>query len=110
MNVCTPGTMVQIDGAYFEQHCYSSTGATFDGDQWVTVEVEVRGDSIIKHLIDGETVLQYEKPVLDEMGPDYQRLYSEVHGARLVQGHIALQAESHPTDFRKVEILVLEDE
>ncbi len=107
MNVCTPGTLVQIDGSYFDEHCYSSTAGTYDGDQWVTVEVEVQGDSIIKHLIDGETVLQYEKPVLDDQGADYELLYSKEFGKRLVKGHIALQAESHPTDFRKVEILVL---
>jgi hypothetical protein len=109
MNVCTPGTLVQIDGAYFDQHCYSSTAGTYDGDQWVTVEVEVRGDSIVKHIIDGETVLQYERPILDEKDRDYERLYSKKYGKRLVMGHIALQAESHPTDFRKVEILVLDE-
>lgn len=109
LNVCTPGTLVMIDGEYITDHCYNSKAGTYHGDQWVTVEVEVRGDSIIKHIIDGEVILQYEKPILDEQSPDYEKLLSPETGKRLTRGHIALQAESHPTDFRKVEILVLEE-
>jgi hypothetical protein len=108
MNVCTPGTMVMIDGTYHKEHCYNSTAKTYHGDQWVTVEVEVRGDSIIKHMIDSEVVLQYEKPLLDPDDPQYAKLLSPETGDRLTKGHIALQAESHPTEFRKVEILVLD--
>lgn len=109
MNVCTPGTLVQINGEYIADHCYTSSAKTYHGDQWVTAEVEVRGDSIVKHIIDGEVVLQYMKPILDDHSPDFEKLLSPETGPRLTKGHIALQAESHPTDFRKVEILVLEE-
>lgn len=109
MNVCTPGTLVMINGEYVTAHCYNSVAKTYHGDQWVTAEIEVRGDSIIKHIIDGNVVLQYERPILDELSPDFERLLSPETGKRLTKGHIALQAESHPTDFRKVEILVLEE-
>lgn len=109
MNVCTPGTLVKINGQYVTDHCFGSSAKTYHGDQWVTAEVEVRGDSIVKHIIDGEVVLQYEKPILDDQSPDFEKLLSPETGNRLTKGHIALQAESHPTDFRKVEILVLEE-
>ena len=42
---------------------------TYHGDQWVTVEVEVHGNGTIKHVVNGETVLEYEKPQLDEQRP-----------------------------------------
>ncbi len=43
------------------QHCTNSKSKTYAGDQWVTVEVEVHGDGIVKHLVNGEPVLTYEK-------------------------------------------------
>src|SRR5688500_15376806 len=61
-NLCTPGTNVVIDGELFTNHCISSHSKTYHGDQWVRVEVLVLGDSIMEHIIDGVTVLQYEKP------------------------------------------------
>ncbi|MGM0376537.1 MAG: 3-keto-disaccharide hydrolase [Bacteroidota bacterium] len=109
LNVCTPGTHVKINDQQPEGHCTNSSLKAPHGDQWVTVEVEVRGDSIIKHIFDDEVVLEYEKPLLDESSPDYKKLVSPQTGKRLTKGHIALQAESHPTDFRKVEIMVLEE-
>lgn len=108
LNVCTPGTIVKIDGEYKAEHCYNSTSKTFHGDDWVTVEIEVQGDSIIKHYINGEVVLQYENPILDPQSPQYDLLVSEKTGDRLTRGNIAIQAESHPTEFRKIEILVLD--
>ncbi len=61
-NLCTPGTNVEMNGKLFTQHCVNSSSKTYDGDQWVRVEVEVLGDKQIKHVIDGQTVLSYEKP------------------------------------------------
>jgi hypothetical protein len=95
-NLCTPGTHVVMDGKLIKQHCISSSSKTYHGDQWVTIELEVHGNSVIKHIIDGEVVLEYERPQLDD-------------GTLLSEGSISLQAESHPTEFRKVEILLLEE-
>jgi hypothetical protein len=72
----------------------------------VTVEVEVHGNGVIKHIVNGETVMEYEKPQLDERDPDARRLIKS--GDKMLhEGYIALQAESHPIEFRKVEILPL---
>jgi hypothetical protein len=74
----------------------------------VTVEVEVHGNGTIKHKIDGETVMEYEKPQLDERDPDGRRLIKD--GDKMIHdGYIALQSESHPIEFRKVEILPLKE-
>ena len=95
-NLCTPGTHVVMDGKLITQHCTSSSSKTYHGDQWVTIELEVHGNETIKHIIDGEVVLEYERPQLDD-------------GTMLSEGSISLQAESHPIEFRKVEILLLEE-
>ena len=96
-----------MDGKLITQHCTDSKSKTYHGDQWVTVEVEVHGDGVIKHIVDGETVLEYEKPQLDET----RRRRPEADQGRATrcssEGYISLQAESHPIEFRKVEILPL---
>ena len=107
-NLCTPGTHIVMDGELVTRHCTSSSSKTYHGDQWVTMEVEVHGDSTIKHIVNGEIVLEYEKPQLDENDPDAQKL---IHNEErmLQEGYISLQAESHPIEFRKVEILLLKE-
>ncbi|CAN5148781.1 hypothetical protein BH23VER1_BH23VER1_09830 [soil metagenome] len=108
-NLCTPGTHVTMDGELVTRHCTTSTSKTYSGDQWVTVEVEVHGNEIITHRIKGETVLEYEKPVLDPSDSSAEPLVKERGGeVALSGGTISLQSESHPCDFRKIEILELE--
>lgn len=110
MNLCTPGTNVVMDGKLETRHCINSNSKTYHGDPWVQVEVEVRGDSIVKHFVNGEQVMQYSQPQLDERDPTYQKLLP-ASGCKLLQGgSISLQAESHPVDFRKVELLNLGDD
>jgi len=105
-NLCTPGTHVVMDGKLVTTHCISSGSKTYHGDQWVTAEVEVHGNSVIRHIIDGQTVLEYEKPQLDENDGDSRKLIKD--GDKMLgEGYISLQAESHPVEFRKVEILPL---
>ena len=107
-NLCTPGTHVVMDGELVTQHCIGSSSKTYHGDQWVTMEVEVRGNSSIKHIINGEVVLEYQNPQLDENDADAQRLMDK-QDKMLDEGYISLQAESHPVEFRKVEIRLLEE-
>ena len=108
-NVCTPGTNIVMGGKLITQHCIDSSSKTFHGDQWVTVEVESHGDGVMKHFVNGELVLEYEKPQLDPADADARKLIDERKGEkRLEGGYISLQAESHPVEFRKVEIMILE--
>jgi hypothetical protein len=107
-NVCTPGTHVVMDGKLITQHCTDSKSRTYDGDQWVTVEVEVQGGGLIRHMVAGETVLSYREPQLDETDAHARQL--ALTGPKLLDsGYICLQAESHPVEFRKVELLKLDD-
>ena len=107
-NVCSPGTHIVMGGKLVTQHCNNSKSKTYHGDQWVTVEVEVHGNGTIKHLVDGEVVLEYEKPQLDPGDKDARKLLDAGAERMLSEGYLAPQAESHPIEFRKVEILPLE--
>lgn len=108
-NLCTPGTNVVKDGKLFRPHCTQSSSKTYHGDQWVTVEIEVRGNELVKHIIDGETVLEYTKPQLDDKDEHAKELATKQGTMMLSKGTISLQSESHPVQFRKVELMVLED-
>jgi len=107
-NVCTPGTHIVMDGKLVTRHCNSSRSKTYHGDQWVTVEIEVRGNKSIKHIAGGETVLEYTHPQLDEKDGDASKLIKD-GDKMLYGGSISLQSESHPIEFRKVELRKLED-
>jgi hypothetical protein len=108
-NLCTPGTHVVMAGELVTRHCTDSTSKTYHGDQWVTVEIEIRGSEIINHFVEGELVLSYTKPQLDPGDSNARRL-SEQHPKLLTGGTISLQSESHPVEFRKVELMLLPGE
>jgi 3-keto-disaccharide hydrolase len=105
-NMCSPGTNVVLNGKLFTTHCTNSKSKTYNGDVWVTAEIEVNGGGIVRHYVEGELVLEYEQPQLDPKDADAKKLIKD-DKLILEGGHIALQAESHPVEFRKVEIKVL---
>jgi hypothetical protein len=106
-NLCTPGTNVVMNGELITNHCISSSSKTYHGDQWVRAEVLVLGDSIIKHIVEGDTVLVYEKPQIGDGGVSNYDATVKVDGKLLSEGYISLQSESHPVEFRKVELVDL---
>ena len=107
-NLCTPGTNVVMDGKLITQHCTSSKSKTYHGDQWVIAEIEAHGSGVIKHIIDGETVLSYEQSQLDPRDAHSKELIAKRDGKLLLEGGtISLQSESHPVEFRKVELMKL---
>ncbi len=103
-NICTPGTDVFIGGVPYSQHCATSTSKTYHGDQWVTIEMIMLGDSIGHHIVNGDTVMTYTKMTVDGKGLNPE---ANVIAGPLKSGRIALQSESHPVEFRKVELLDL---
>jgi hypothetical protein len=107
-NLCTPGTHVVYKGQLLTMHCINSVSKTYDGDQWVRVEVLVLGDSLIKHIVNGDTVLQYTKPQIGGGNVIHADPAVKRDGQLLSGGYISLQSESHPIEFRKVELLNLE--
>ncbi|MFC4440059.1 MULTISPECIES: PQQ-dependent sugar dehydrogenase [Natrialbaceae] len=95
-NVCTPGTHIVMDGDLHEQHCTNSSSDTYRGDQWVTVTVVVRGDQAIRHIVEDDgVVMSYTEPQLED-------------GTPLEAGTISIQSESHPTEFRSIELKELD--
>ena len=107
-NLCTPGTNVVLNGTLETRHCINSTSKTYEGDQWVRVEVLVQGDELMRHVVEGQTVLEYTKPQIGGGNVSPVDPAVKVDGQPLTGGYIALQAETAPTDFRKVELLNLE--
>jgi Domain of Unknown Function (DUF1080) len=111
-NLCTPGTYIEMNGKVNYNHCIDSDSKTYHGDQWVRGEILVLGDSLIQHITDGKVVLSYSKPKMGEKNteeidrfiPGFDKTKM---GQALSEGYIALQAESHPIDFKKVELLNL---
>jgi hypothetical protein len=101
-NICTPGTHVEMADTLVEQHCIASSSATYHTDEWVTVELLVLGDSVIQHIVDGDTVLTYSKPVIGGGGVNGYDPAAKPDGTPLRSGYIALQSESHPIQFRQV--------
>lgn len=109
LNVCTPGTDLVLDGKLHRQHCTDSRSQTYHGDQWVTVEIEVHNNRLINHKIGGETVLSYSQPQYDDRDAHARKLIPPDGNKIISHGYICLQAESHPVEFRKVELLRLAD-
>jgi hypothetical protein len=106
-NVCTPGTEIFRNGEMVKSHCFNSTSQTYRGDQWVRVEVEVLGSERVRHIIDGKTVLEYGNLQIGGGNVTHFDPAIKKDGASLSEGYIALQAESYPTEFRKIEVLEL---
>ncbi len=109
-SVCTPGTNIVIGGELILDHCIQSSSDIYMDDQWVTAELEVRGSEIVKHIINGDTVMVYSNPQLDEREQYYENMLQMNNGEKMLTGGtIALQSEGHPCDFRNVEIKILKD-
>lgn len=106
-NMCSPGTEIVYQGKVYPDHCLNSSSKTYDGDQWVKAEAIVLGDSLITHIINGDTVLRYSKP---HIGGGVATGYDprlKIDGKPLREGYIGLQSEGQPVDFRNIELRVL---
>lgn len=101
-NLCTPGTHVVMEGGLVQQHCIESSSPTFHGEEWVTVELLVLGDSLVVHVVEGDTVLSYRRPVVGGGSVNGFDPAAKPDGEPLTGGYIALQSESQPIQFRRV--------
>ncbi|WP_373511736.1 DUF1080 domain-containing protein, partial [Persicitalea sp.] len=112
-NLCSPGTIANINGKLDMAHCINSSSKTYEGDQWVKGEAIVYADSIIYHIVESDTVLTYTKA---RIGGDFvgkNNTFEMAHFTKedaahwrkldntpLKEGYIAFQSESHAIDFR----------
>src|SRR6185436_16659777 len=106
-NMCSPGTEVVINGTMARSHCVNSTSKTLDGDQWVRAEAIVLGDSLMKFIVNGDTVLKLTKPSIGGGNVFGFDPAVKQNGKPLTSGYISLQSEGHPVEFRRVELLKL---
>lgn len=117
-NLCTPGTQVHMNGVLVQDHCTNANSKKYTGEQWVDALVEVYGDSLVRHIINGDTVLTYTNAQIGggfvNAGLNWSagNITDSTHwisraNTPLTEGHIAFQAESQPVDFRRVELLDL---
>ena len=106
-NMCSPGTHIEYLGEFTETHCIESSSDTFDGDQWVTVEVLVLGSERVVHFVNGEAVMEYANLTYGGGVVSGHRPEMKPDGKPLGSGYISLQAESHPIQFRRVAVLDL---
>jgi hypothetical protein len=105
--MCSPGTDVVYKGRVDPRHCINSSSKTYEGDQWIHAELIVRGDSLVTHIINGETVLEYTNP---QMGGGVANRFNpalKIDGQLLKSGFIALQSEGQEIDFKNIELLDL---
>jgi hypothetical protein len=117
-SVCTPGTFITYAGKLYTGHIMQSKSKTYLKDEWVNGIAEVYGDSLIRHIINGDTVLTYTKPMIGEGFVSNTHTWATANildsmlwinkaNTPLGEGYIALQAESQPVDFKNIELLNL---
>jgi len=107
-NVCTPGTEIFMKNVMVKPHCTDSMSTPVADGEWILAEIDVNGGDRIRHLVNGVAVLEYERPaigggVVSGFDPAVKR-----DGTALREGYLALQSESHPVEFRRVELLVIQ--
>ncbi|HLT06310.1 MAG TPA: DUF1080 domain-containing protein [Cyclobacteriaceae bacterium] len=103
-NMCSPGTEVYFQGEMDPRHCIESTSDTYAWDEWVSAELIVYGDSLVTHLINGDTVLQYTRP---QIGGGVANRYDaaiKIDGKALTEGYIGLQSEGQGVEFKNLRL------
>ncbi|MCP9756123.1 DUF1080 domain-containing protein [Lacihabitans sp. CCS-44] len=118
-NLCTPGTHVYMNNKLRMEHCIDSDSKTYDGDKWIKARLIVLGDSMVHQIIEGDTVLSYQNTKVGEgatknfnwkqwgFSEEAAAFWEKRNGEPLKEGYIALQAESHPIDFKDIKLLNL---
>ena len=100
-SLCLNGTTVAYRGKRLSHAVIDSNAPPYAGDQWVLVEAEVRGGKLVRYFVNGRQVLEYSDLRLEQPQPWSATM------AR-TEGFIAIQAESAPTEFLRIEVLNLD--
>ena len=103
-NMCSPGTHIVYQGKFTDTHCVPSAAPTFHGDEWVQIEVLVRGDEEVVHYVNGQVVMAYGGLTTGGGVVSGHREALKPEGQPLRAGYIALQSEGHPIQFRNIEL------
>ena len=106
LNMCSPGTEVDINETQAMQHCVNSTSKTIHSEEWVSVEFLVYSDSIVHHIIDKDTVMSYSN--IRYGGTYLSENFIDKVGDPLKEGYISLQSEGHPIEFKNIRVKELD--
>jgi hypothetical protein len=109
-DVCQNGTRVKIDGLLLKGQCSKVSDITVRDDQWVTALAEVRGATRIRHSVNSGLIVEYTDAVLDDTNPDAQRIMASGSPKVLSSGYISLQSNGAPIEFRRIEILLIDED
>jgi len=102
--ICAAGIFFDLDGKRNSLFCTPPiVKRTFHGDDWVTAEINVR-NGIITHYVNGEKILEFANPRFDSTN-ELARKFIINGNDQVKEGFISLQSNSHPMEFRKVEIM-----
>lgn len=107
-NMCSPGTEVIFNHEMDPRHCISSTSKTYPWDEWVSGDLIVFRDSLVIHLVNGDTVLQYTKPQIGGAVVEGFDPAIKIDGKLLTEGFIGLQSEGQGIEFKNIKIKTLE--
>ena len=102
--LCVPGTSVEFAGSKNKQFCTPpDVKKTFHGDQWVTAEIEIRDGKII-HFVNGEQILSAANA---HYNPEHEfgKVFATKNSGVILDGFVSLQSNSHPIDFRQIELM-----
>ena len=101
-NMCSLETSVVVKNERPDDHCILSDIPARPKDHWVRFELEAAPGGIFRHYIDGELAFEFSEAIFD-VPQDW------ADGMSVDRGFFALQSESHPVDFRNIELMVLEN-
>lgn len=101
-NMCSIETSVVVAGERTHVHCLGGDVPARPMGEWVRFELEAAPGGVFRHFIDGELAFEFTDPLYDEDHP-------WADGMDVEGGYIGLQAESHPVEFRNIEIMVLDE-
>jgi 3-keto-disaccharide hydrolase len=107
-DVCENGTRVTIDGSVLRDKCSKLSDVTIPGDEWVVILAEVQGGTRVRQIVNGVLVVEYTDLALDENDADARRLLNSGGDKALTSGYLSIQANGHPIEFRRIEILPID--
>jgi hypothetical protein len=108
-DVCQNGTHVLIGGKPVKGLCSDVGDLTIRDDRWVTVLAEVDGAQRIRQIVNGALVVEYTNVILDEGNVDARRLLAAGADKSLSSGYISIQSNGYPIEFRRIEVLPLDN-
>ncbi len=108
-DVCQNGTHVLIGGAPLSGYCSKLSDVNIPGEEWTSILAEVDGGKRVRQAVNGGIIVAYTDITLDDANVDAQRLIAGGADKNVTSGYIGVQSNGHPVEFRRIDILPLED-